>query len=486
MPHVQEPLHAGNQGTAARRVTDLDTPGAAYLQRLLAQRDGTTPPPVAAAINDNLYLPDTFWTARPYLTIIAAAAYAHLASPDAVLHTILARTAAFAGRSSGVDAGLGRAPLNYFTALLAPSGVGKTVATGVADRLLPAPELDDHQPPLDGIPIGSGEGMAEAYMGDVKQTNGKGRPVTVREQVRWGVYFDVDEGEVLGKLLHERQGSTLGVNLRIAWSGKPLGQANATAERTRRVTKYSMGVTIGFQPHAIAPLIREAPLGTPQRFTYALARPQHVPGYDQRAEWSPTTIQPPGWGRQWRVTCEEPIRAEVYQQRVTRSLGITTVDPLDTHEPVMLMKIAGLLTILDGRQRATTDDWNLARTIWNTSRRVRTWAINQLDHERDAEETRVAEARGRQVVIVNEAVRHSSVDRVARLMHKYVTLADEPLQIRDLRMKLNSRDKDAVNESLMYAVEQGWINRIPPIAEGEPQLFADGPNTPPSPPRGSK
>lgn len=469
-------------------MTDLDTPGAAYLQRLLA--NGVTNTPVTAAINDNLYLPDDFWTARPYLTVIAAAAYAHLASPDAVLHTILARTAAFAGRSSGVDAGLGRSPLNYFTALLAPSGVGKTVATGVADRLLPAPGATETTPAaLDGISIGSGEGIAEAYMGDAKQTNpnGKGRPITVREQIRWSVYFEVDEGETLGKLMHERQGSTLGVNLRTAWSGKPLGQANATAERTRRVTKYSMGLAIGFQPQAIAPLIREAPLGTPQRFAYALARPQHVPTWEQRAEWAPTTIQPPAWGRQWRVTCEEPIRHEVYQERVTRSLGLAVVDQLDTHEPLMLMKLAALLAILDdGRQRVTLDDWHLAKTVWATSRRVRTWAIAQLDADRDAEETKQAEARGRQVVIVNNAVHHNAVERVARLMHKYVTLAAEPIPIGVIQARLNSRDKHLINESLMHAVEQGWINRIPPLTDSEPQRFADGPVTPPAPPKGRK
>jgi hypothetical protein len=367
------------------------SPGADYMQRLLQHTPTSTAP--AQVPDDQLYLPDAFWLERPYLTVIAAAAWAHLVSPDAILHTILARCAAFAGRGSHIDAGLGRAPLNYFAAILAPSGVGKSVSTGVAERLLPAPDSkDDSNPPLDGISIGSGEGIAEAYMGDTKEPNpaGKGRPITVRQQVRWSVYFEVDEGEVLTKLMHERQGSTLGVALRTAWSGKPLGQANATAERTRRVTKYSMGLAVGFQPHAASPVFREAPLGTPQRFAWTIAKPQTVPGWQQRAEWTPTTIQPQHWGQTWRLLCDEPVRREVYEQRVTRSLGLAVVDQLDTHEPLMLMKLAGLLAILDdGRQRVTTDDWRLAHTIWDTSRHVRTWAQQQLDHERDAEETRV-------------------------------------------------------------------------------------------------
>jgi hypothetical protein len=466
-------------------MTDLDTPGTAYLQRLLAAGVTTTLPPVP---DDQLYLPDAFWAERRYLSVIAGAAWAHLASPDAVLHAILARTAAFAGRGSHIDAGLGRSPLNYFTAILAPSGVGKSVATGIAEQLLPAPESkDDAHPPLDGINIGSGEGIAEAYMGDTKEPNpsGKGRPITVRQQVRWSVYFEVDEGEVLTKLMHERQGSTLGVALRTAWSGKTLGQANATAERTRRVTKYSMGLVVGFQPQAAGPLFREAPLGTPQRFAWAIAKPQTVPAYDERAEWTPTTIQPHGWGQTWRILCDEPIRRDVYQQRIARPY--IPIDPLDTHQPLMLMKLAGLLAILDGgRQRVTTDDWRLANTIWDTSRRVRTWAQAQLDADRDAEETRIAEARSRQVITVNNAVHAATVERVALRLSTCAAAAFRPVTASELHRRLTSRDRGWFDEALQHAVSNGWINHIPPVTEDDKPMYADGPVPPPTPPKAGK
>lgn len=454
------------------------SPGADYMQRLLQHTPTSTTP--TQVPDTQLYLPDTFWTERRHLAIIAGAAYAHLASPDAVLHAILARTAAFAGRGSHIDAGLGRSPLNYFTAILAPSGVGKSVATTIAEQLLPPPESKDNaHPPLDGITIGSGEGIAEAYMGDTKEPNpsGKGRPITVRQQVRWSVYFEVDEGELLGRLMHERQGSTLGVALRTAWSGKALGQANATAERTRHVTKYSMGLTVGFQPHAAAPLFREAPLGTPQRFTWAIAKPQTVPSYEQRAEWTPTTIDPKNWGQTWRLLCDEPIRREVYEQRVARRF--TTVDPLDTHEPLMLMKLAGLLAILDGgRQRVTQDDWRLAHTIWDTSRNVRTWAQQQLDAERDAEETRVAEARGRQVVIVGNTVHNAAVDRIGRRLATFTSKATRPVTAPELHRRTAHRDRGMFDEALQHAIDHGWINLVPPVDEDGKPTYADGPVTP--------
>jgi hypothetical protein len=455
------------------------SPGADYMQRLLQHAPSGAPTQVP---DEQLYLPDSFWTERRHLAIIAGAAYAHLVSPDAVLHAVLARTAAFAGRSSHIDAGLGRAPLTFFSGIIASSGVGKSVATGVAERLLPAPDSkDDAHPPLDGINIGSGEGIAEAYMGETKEPNpsGKGRPITVRQQVRWSVYFEVDEGEVLTKLMHERQGSTLGVNLRTAWSGKPLGAANASAERTRHVTRYSMGLIVGFQPAAVGPLFGEASFGTPQRFAWATAKPQMVPAYDQRAEWTPTTVEPKNWGQTWRLLCDEPVRRDVYEQRVTRSLGLTVVDPLDTHEPLMLMKLAGLLAILDGgRQRVTEDDWRLAHTIWDTSRNVRTWAQQQLDADRDAEETRQAEARGRQAVIVGNTVHNAAIDRIGRRLSTFTTKATRPVTAAELHRRTAHRDRGMFDEALQHAIDRGWINLIPPVGEDGKPTYADGPVTP--------
>jgi hypothetical protein len=274
-----------------------------------------------------------------------------------------------------------------------PSGVGKTVATGVAERLLPAPDATDDSTPPPSTASASAPAKASPRPTWATPNNptptGKAARSPSANRSGGACTSKSTKGEVLTKLMHERQGSTLGVALRTAWSGKPLGQANATAERTRRVTKYSMGLAIGFQPHA-APLIREAPLGTPQRFTYAIAKPQHVPGGNNAPNGHPPPSNPRNWGQPMAHACDEPVRHEVYQERVTRSLGLAVVDQLDTHEPLMLMKLAALLAILDdGRQRVTEDDWHLAKTIWDHQPPSPHLGHRQLDHERDAEETRV-------------------------------------------------------------------------------------------------
>ena len=187
-------------------------------------------------------LPSEFWKARPSLARIQQAAHSRNRSSDAVLHVVLARGAAMI-EPTRIDTGVGSpASLNYFVALVGPSGVGKSDASIIASELYPAPHeseswFADHQP------LGTGEGLAEAYMGNVQQKpeTGSRKPVTVRQQVRHNAYFFVDEGEALTRHL-ERSGATIGEGLRRGWKGVPLGQRNASAERTRIVVDYSLGI----------------------------------------------------------------------------------------------------------------------------------------------------------------------------------------------------------------------------------------------------
>jgi hypothetical protein len=77
-------------------------------------------------------LPDEFWTARPVLEHIRAAARARMAPPDAVLGAALARQGAYATPGDGVDLGIGRpTPFTVFAVLYGPPGAGKSVSMGV-------------------------------------------------------------------------------------------------------------------------------------------------------------------------------------------------------------------------------------------------------------------------------------------------------------------------------------------------------------------
>jgi hypothetical protein len=175
---------------------------------------------------------------------------------------------------------LGKAPLNLFVAPIGSSGRGKSTGISVAMDLLPVPEyLQAADGFRDGLPLGSGEGIAEAFMGEVPVKGENSRTVKRREQVRHNVLLLVDEGEAFAKWL-ERSGSTHGyTTLRSAWGGETIGQANARTETNRVINRgtYSLGLIMGFQPSTAQALLADTAAGTPQRFLWCAATDPNVP-----------------------------------------------------------------------------------------------------------------------------------------------------------------------------------------------------------------
>lgn len=145
------------------------------------------------------------------------------------------------------------------------------------------------------IPIGSGEGLAELYMGvehrrtgDVygPRANKAGQPKTeqVRCKVRDNAFLYVDEGQALMQQ-GKRLGTVVFPTLRTAWDGGTLGQANAREETTRHIPEgtYSMGLVIGSQEDTVQELLKEATAGTPQRFIWCWAGDPTVS--DDQPDW---------------------------------------------------------------------------------------------------------------------------------------------------------------------------------------------------------
>jgi hypothetical protein len=140
----------------------------------------------------------------------------------------------------------GTVPLSTYVAIVAPTGGSKTTSALVATELLP------HEPAgfIGGLPLGSGEGLVDAFLGELEATtDAAGRAVRVRHQRHRGVLFTLDEGRVLTDMA-KRQGATLLPTLCAAWSGSALGQANVKGESYRHLGRgqYSLGLVAAFQP----------------------------------------------------------------------------------------------------------------------------------------------------------------------------------------------------------------------------------------------
>jgi hypothetical protein len=137
---------------------------------------------------------DVLWNIRRY-------AHSRGVSADATLYATLARISGMVPKECRVETGIGSsagAPLHLFVANVGPPGASKTASTSVArDLFVPNPLLDFG----DSLPIGSGEGIAEAFMGEAEEETGElyrkttananaGDPKTikVRKQVRHYVF----------------------------------------------------------------------------------------------------------------------------------------------------------------------------------------------------------------------------------------------------------------------------------------------------------
>jgi hypothetical protein len=441
---------------------------------------------VEQAIAARYRLPEEFWGSRELFKRIRQAAWASGNHPDAVLACVLARAAGAIGHEVTFDSGRNTpGTLSLFVCLLAKSGIGKSEAYSAASSLVWLPRKltgpDGNADPeifRDGLGIGSGEGIAEAFMGMAERDTGRMKPAKrgqpaepetekYRTVMRHRAFFFVDEGETLTKLMRERQGSTLGPTLRTAWSGGALGQANATEDRFRYVParSYTVGIAIGYQPETAVTMLSDVGPGTPQRFLWFGAQDTEMPA--ELYEWPEHVTLPPEDAPTGVIHFPKEIKTWLHAQHRAKHLGEIEVDPMDAHEPLMRCKLAALLCYLDGRMLVDRSDWVLGGMIWSVSCAIR----NRLIRERDAAEaerkTREREEKISTAVEIEtmKITVSADVERVARRITRLVREADEPIKRYSMRKDRMGRDKPLFDAALAHARAVRWI------ADDEPTGF---------------
>lgn len=414
-----------------------------------------------------LVLPDRFWVAHSTLQHIRTAAFSRLVSPDAVLAGILVRIAAYTSHEVKVPEGIAAtAALNFFGAVVGPPGAGKTSAFGVSGELLPTSRMTGSE--LKERPLGSGEGIVEAFMGEKETSaheNGdrKGAKKTLRTQIRHNALFSMDEGQTLAAF-NQRHGSTTASVLRTAWIGSTVGQANAS-EETRRILdggSYALGLFAAFQPATSRALLEDAEAGTPQRFAFFSALhpgvPDTTPPWPGPLSWRPRLTNEMGIFEP--LAADKRIMAEIKWTRLMRVRGTETPDTLDTHDILLQLKAASLFCVLFGHQEVAWEDWTLAGTLLETSRRVRDDTVKQATAYQEIDEAERLE-RVRRAGERSELARQGATekrDRQARRIAKKVDGgAEEGLTRRTLVASLASKERHLFPESLGYALAQQWV-----------------------------
>jgi len=479
--------HGGDHAAAARALA------ANYEQRdwtdffamMPGARAAPEPRPGPGPTAPATTLPEEFWTARPMLAHIRQAAHARQRSAEAVLHVVLARMSGIAAHTLQVPAIVGApAPLSYFAAIVANSGVGKSTADAIGAELLPAPEyVADH------LPLGSGEGLVEVLFDWVDERDDEGKRHKVRKQVRHNAIVYVDEAEALAEL-GNRKGSTLLSTLRTIWTGGTIGSTNATAERRRRAPagSYVYGLVLGLHPPKAALLLDGVDTGTPQRFGFAWASdptvPDELPDWPGPLDWRPPPILLSGTQR--RVS--DAIAAEVRRADLARVRGRVTVDPLDAHAGLFRLKAALLFGTIPrdgdperpaGRLAAEDDDWELAGMLKRQSDAVRAEVVAAVAHQAAHQEADTQRRLAGREVAKSRAVEADRVVDTARTIARKVHAEPDRWTAGALRRWLSNR-RDVFEVAAERAAAEGWIDEASePGQGGARRALRPGPKRPP-------
>ncbi|MFF2385182.1 hypothetical protein [Streptomyces sp. NPDC058108] len=431
------------------------------------------PPADEAAQVPQTQIQPEFWESRESLGNIRRLAHSKVLPADTTLAAIMTRVSGAIPHTFTAKSPMGHASLNLAAAMIGGPSAGKSQSSRAARESFPTP---DRLQGRDGLPIGSGEGMTEVFIGLVEEETGevkKGRdgtetPVTVpvRKQVHHNAYFYVDEGKSIGDL-EERGGSTLGETIRRAAMGEALGQTNASQDRKRFVApmSYAMGVLVGLQPSIASTLLKDVGTGTPQRFLWLWARDVTIS--DEVVEHAGTidvpAINDPSYGGTVVFEVPAQVAADMRAKRLhaVRTGGADT-DEINGHEPVMKMKFAALLAIIDGRYHMTMDDWRLAEMLWATSCAVRDELIGLAAREATAARRAAEDAEINLAARKEEALDKAAVRREARLKKvlEHLAHAGGRMSRTDLIQKFHSRYRGELPDAIERGVAKGVLQAV--------------------------
>lgn len=411
-----------------------------------------------------LNLPDEFWDERPILGQIRQAAQARLVSPDALLIAVLARHAALVPPTIKLPAVIGsEATFDFLGCIVAETSGGKSISVGVARDLVPDPQLSLHEEDrtimLDR-PIGSGEGVAQAFMvPEIKEDESGKSKATGRQVVgKQALHFSVDESTGL-VAQSKREGTTIIQTLLSAWSGQTLGQQNARADTKRIIDggRVRVSAVLNIQTSNAWMLFTDemTTLGLTSRVLVASAHDPAAP--DELPDW-PGTLSwplPPNILSGRTMTYVRSITEQIVEERRAVLRGGVS-DKSTGHASLLRCKVAGLLALWEGRFDVSEDDWRLSGAIVGSSASLMNHLRNMRSQQLDDRRRASAEAQGEYDDIVETTRERKGIASMAEGIRRRVT--EEPVTKRALaRLVSASKTRHRFEAALELAEKNCWI-----------------------------
>lgn len=428
---------------------------------LLAKRDACEPPTgitcdalgrVPGEPLDDLFL------ARPELAHVRHFARARRANPVATLATVLLRILTATPWQVVLPPLMGGVgSLNMFVALTGASSKGKSATE---DAAIAAVHLHGGLSIEKGVPsgnLGSGQGLAAAYLKWVQEKGGAGHFARGMEAM---LFRCGEVGELAA--LSAGGGATVGAVLREAWTGKALGNKNADPKLNRHVPQhqYRLCLLVGVQAALGAILLNREDIaaGTPQRFLWVDVQDRFCPAVKPPEpaplDWEmPTHGGESVFGTVQYVLSVCPAAAAAIDAEIVRSHhGDDIEDPLDGHLLFCRLKLAAAFGLFNGHAEVDCEDWRLAGLLIEHSNVARSMVLAAVA----AEEVKVAhargKARGREEVVKGEVITDATEMDITKtilwVLERLVAAGTEGLTGGDLTRAVNRRLRQHLNEAL--------------------------------------
>lgn len=369
-----------------------------------------------------------FWTQRESLQHIYLGALARMCSPWAVLGYCAARVLTLVRPVTVLPPLIGGpGSLNWFCAITANSGGGKSSVAAVARELVDEYVLQRN--------LGSGEGMIDAYVKPADKETGAPRG---RHESVMFVADEIDNMHALGM----RAGSTLSSILRTGFSGGTLGFSYRTASDMHLdAQSYRMTLAVNVQAARAGALMDDIHGGTLQRFMWF---PSTDPRITPEIPLMPGALELPphsAWlyPRELTIPYEavELIRDEHARRNREES------DTLDSHALFLREKFAYALAVLDGRDEMSSEDWRLAGIASRVSDHTRGWVAGQLKQFTEDEASERGRLQGVSATAADEEKTFRASQRINRIAAWALKkIADHKgISPRELHNAMASRDR---------------------------------------------
>lgn len=389
-----------------------------------------------------------FWESRESLAMVYQTSMAKMCPPWAVLAQCAARGLAQVRPCVTLpDIIGGPGSLNWFTAIVAPSGRGKGASGACARLLVPESVIQRN--------LGTGEGILDAYIKPANKETGD--PRSVHESV----LLTADEVDTL-TALKSRSGSTLMGILRSGFSGETLGFSYRSNATHLEAHTYRMTMILSVQPEKADWIIADSVGGTPQRLMWFPATDSRI---SKKRPWPSSSLTLPS-PREWQYRREIIVPREALDlledAQVDRNND--AVDALDGHALFCREKFAYALTVLDGRIEMTSEDWELSGIAAEISLYTRERTIEAIRVGAQMDALDRGEVRGVELAAAEAAKAHEQADRTRRILRWVLSVVeaagDGGVANRVLKHKIHSRDRRYLDGAVNYAASSGLIRQL--------------------------